>query len=211
MDLRSAATKNYYQILGIDRDATTREVRSHYHDLARVYHPDSNYYADITCEKVSAEQIELFKLITAAYQTLIDPAKRAAYDLDLSSVLAERINLWDQQTDSVSEKPVLSTTASFGRIDYDRAPSPLKNPQTTARKRVDTAKINQEARARYLEAQMVAEMRKQAKRKRKTFFYASAGILIGAAIAFFVLQKSNFFAKYLDRLPLLKSELKKQS
>ena len=61
-----------YEILGISRDATTEEIKSSYRKLAMKYHPDRN--------PGNAEAEEHFKEISQAYDILIDPDKRAAFD-----------------------------------------------------------------------------------------------------------------------------------
>ncbi len=66
------AKQDYYQILGIKRDAKPEEIKKAYRRLARKYHPDVN-----PGDKVAEER---FKLITEAYDVLSDPKKRAVYD-----------------------------------------------------------------------------------------------------------------------------------
>lgn len=66
------AKEDYYQILGIKRDAKPEELKKAYRRLARKYHPDVNP------NDKSAE--ERFKLITEAHDVLSDPKKRAVYD-----------------------------------------------------------------------------------------------------------------------------------
>jgi len=66
------AKRDYYEILGVRRDATEKEIRSAYRRLARQYHPDVNP-GDRAAE-------EKFKAINAAYQVLKDPEKRGKYD-----------------------------------------------------------------------------------------------------------------------------------
>lgn len=61
--------KDYYEILGLKRDATETEIKRAYRKLARKYHPDVN---------PDAEQD--FKDVGEAYDVLKDPEKRAAYD-----------------------------------------------------------------------------------------------------------------------------------
>ena len=61
----------YYDLLGVSRDASEADVKKAYRKLAMEYHPDRNAAAD-------AEQ--KFKEITEAYEVLKDPEKRARYD-----------------------------------------------------------------------------------------------------------------------------------
>lgn len=66
--------RDYYEILGIGRNATQEEIKKVYRHLALKYHPD-RVPAD---QKKEAE--ERFKEISEAYEVLSDPEKRAAYD-----------------------------------------------------------------------------------------------------------------------------------
>jgi curved DNA-binding protein len=63
--------KDYYEILGVSRDADAEAIKKVYRKLARKYHPDVS-------KEPGAE--EKFKEVAEAYQTLSDPEKRAAYD-----------------------------------------------------------------------------------------------------------------------------------
>lgn len=66
-----AQGKDYYAILGVDRDATDAEIRKAFHQKARTMHPDVNKEPD-------AE--ERFKEVNEAYAVLSDADKRAHYD-----------------------------------------------------------------------------------------------------------------------------------
>ncbi len=63
--------KDYYQILGLKRDASAEEIKKAYRRLARKYHPD------VSKEKNAEER---FKEVGEAYEVLHDPKKREAYD-----------------------------------------------------------------------------------------------------------------------------------
>jgi len=64
--------RNYYEILGVERDSTPKEIKSAYKKLALKYHPDKNQ-GDLKAE-------EKFKEITEAYSVLSNSEKRSQYD-----------------------------------------------------------------------------------------------------------------------------------
>ena len=64
--------RDYYEILGVSRDASPEDVKKAYRKLAMQYHPDRNK-GDATAE-------EKFKEVGEAYAVLSDPDKRARYD-----------------------------------------------------------------------------------------------------------------------------------
>lgn len=71
---------DYYEVLGVDRNAPMEEIKSAYRRLALKYHPDRN-----PGNKAAEEQ---FKYISEAYQILSDTEKRQLYDLYGQSGLA---------------------------------------------------------------------------------------------------------------------------
>jgi len=65
------AKRDYYEVLGVSRDASADQIRTAYRKLARKYHPDVNK---------AANAADKFKEATAAYEALSDPQKRKMYD-----------------------------------------------------------------------------------------------------------------------------------
>ncbi len=66
------AKRDYYEVLGVSRDATEEDIKKAYRRLALKYHPDKN--------PGSKEAEEKFKEATEAYEVLKDPQKRSTYD-----------------------------------------------------------------------------------------------------------------------------------
>lgn len=64
--------RDYYEVLGVDRNATETEIKKAYRKLARQYHPDVN--------PDNKEAEAKFKEISEAYEVLSDPEKRSRYD-----------------------------------------------------------------------------------------------------------------------------------
>jgi molecular chaperone DnaJ len=67
-----AKKKDFYEVLGVNRDASDEEIKKAYRKLAMKYHPDRN--------PDSKEAEEKFKEIKEAYEILSEPDKRRAYD-----------------------------------------------------------------------------------------------------------------------------------
>jgi molecular chaperone DnaJ len=68
------AKRDFYEVLGVNRDASEDDIKKAYRKLAMKHHPDRNQGEDA---KVSEEK---FKEVKEAYEILSDASKRAAYD-----------------------------------------------------------------------------------------------------------------------------------
>lgn len=92
--------KNYYDVLGLTREATTDEIKRAYRKLARRYHPDVS-------DETNAE--ERFKEVNEAYEALKDPARRKAYD---------QLGSGWQAGDEFDPPPGWSATRDSHRFDF---------------------------------------------------------------------------------------------
>ncbi len=99
--------RDYYEMLGIPRDASNEEIKKVYRRLARQYHPDVNP------GKKEAE--EKFKDIGQAYEVLSDPSKRAQYD--------QYSRFWNQRGFRAKQTPRAKTwdsRAASGRTSTEK-------------------------------------------------------------------------------------------
>ena len=72
LELKKSQRKDFYKLLGVEKDASENDIKKAYRKLAIVHHPDKN--------PDDAAAADKFKEIGEAYETLSDPQKRARYD-----------------------------------------------------------------------------------------------------------------------------------
>jgi DnaJ family protein C protein 7 len=72
LELKKSKRKDYYKILGIEKDASEHEIKKAYRKMAVIHHPDKN--------RDDPEAEARFKDIQEAHETLSDPQKRERYD-----------------------------------------------------------------------------------------------------------------------------------
>ena len=120
--------KDYYRIMGVERDATEKDIKQAFRTLARQYHPDVN-------PDSSAEN--RFKEINEAYTVLSDPEKRRRYDELGSSYQnwersGKRSNGFDWSSWTQSSRSRVETDQSSGRFsDFFNSIFGAENPRRT--------------------------------------------------------------------------------
>jgi len=94
--------KDYYKILGVDHNASEKEIKQAYRRLARKYHPDVN-----PGDKAAEEK---FKEISEAYEVLSDKDKRMKYD--------QFGQYWQQAGQPGAGQPPPGWGENFGGFDF---------------------------------------------------------------------------------------------
>jgi len=92
----SVEGKNYYELLGVSRDASKEEIKRAYRDIARIYHPDSQFYTDIIEQPLDTHQVHVFNLLTSAYHTLMSDGDRKRYD---DTLLSGSLKGWESEVE----------------------------------------------------------------------------------------------------------------
>ena len=75
--LRSGSAPDYYRTLNVKKTATPEEIKSAFHELAKLHHPD--------VQGASTSAAETFKAVNEAYSVLSDSAEKAVYDASIST------------------------------------------------------------------------------------------------------------------------------
>jgi DnaJ-class molecular chaperone len=119
-----AASKDYYQILAVKREATARQLKAAFRKKAMRYHPDHNPGKEDWANKKLRSIIE-------SYETLSDPAKRKIYDQKLALAEATSIRMEPRRQQPKTAKkvmvdimrhgavPVWARTAAFAYVFFD--------------------------------------------------------------------------------------------
>ncbi len=119
--------KDFYNILGVEPDASSDEIRKMYHKLSKKYHPDTNVDDPDLRQWSEARMKEL----NQAYDTLKDPLKRAQYDhrqgyrQPKPPPTAARPPTMTQLTESVVLRSAAMSAISFGLIGLLRGGLPF--------------------------------------------------------------------------------------
>ena len=121
---------DFYNILGVERDASAAEIKRMYHKLSKKYHPDANIQ-DPELRKWSEARM---KELNEAYDTLKGPAKRALYDRQrgyarpsqpASPPTSARASTLTQLQESIVVRSAALSALSFGLVGLIRGGIPF--------------------------------------------------------------------------------------
>ncbi len=139
--MKGSKEKDYYELLNVARTASKEEIKNAYRELALIYHPDSQFFSEVISEPATSQDIDLFKLITAAYNTLINPELRSEYDATLPPVMRSWDDNGDPCQEALNEKLVKrriedqearATFSKFGRIVPPVSEEPMTENEVTS-------------------------------------------------------------------------------
>lgn len=166
----SLSRSSHYTLLGIQKDASTKQIRDAYYELSRIWHPDRFLRRDIGTYGPQVEGI--FSAFTDAYLTLSDEGERASYDKQLRDTRAHRPSQSEPsaaETDQVApvdhgESDTISVSTSCREED-----STLTTQSTTessvkkakARDAVRKLRASRKAMKDRHRKRMIAQMRKE--------------------------------------------------
>ncbi len=182
--------RDNYQILGIARNSTAEEIKSAYHDIARVLHPDSKFYHEIIEYTPNADQVDLFKAVTQAYNTLINPQKRAEYDRTLPPEApgTESYSSWNRSTGDTDQqqgyKRTQKSSAAYGTFGVTPKNEDNQSENTYQKYSNSQPQFNKTAFGHSKEHEKISGIYKvdrdqsitQAQEKRKRLFIIAGGI-----------------------------------
>jgi molecular chaperone DnaJ len=121
---------NYYEILGVDRNVSPKDLKKAYKKLAKKWHPDLNK----DNLKVAEEKM---RAINVAYDILSDEVKRLDYDKKLDSESKTQGQKQSGRTTSSQQKKQTSagTSTTSGKVDFENIHSSFEsffgfNPKT---------------------------------------------------------------------------------
>jgi len=115
---------DYYELLGVSRDATQEEIKRAFRRLARKYHPDANPH--------DPEAEERFKELNKAYSVLGDPDKRQRYDAFGPGGV-------EGMAASASADPFMATFEDLVGQFFGGGPFASRRPRSRARRGADAA------------------------------------------------------------------------
>ncbi|AJS61102.1 J domain-containing protein [Paenibacillus sp. IHBB 10380] len=136
---------NYYQILGVGRDAQAVEIKQAYRQLAKRYHPDTN--------QGSEEAAQRFKQIHEAYEVLSKESSRQAYDAKSASANSQnthqRKNAQSESTGRSKTNPTAFNAEQmrkqfdqfFGYQDKSKEGSSQSKKEENSKNPLDTSAI----------------------------------------------------------------------
>ena len=110
--------RDYYEVLGVSKDASPEQIKKAYHSLARQYHPDVNPGDIDTSEK--------FKEINLIYEVLSDPIRRSQYDQTVGEANelykrgVARSQLGDYQNAIIDYTKALEINPEWAEVLYHR-------------------------------------------------------------------------------------------
>lgn len=115
---------DYYQILNVEKSASTKEIRQAFHSSSRTFHPDANRERT---GNLREQCRQISKRVTEAYCVLRDSRRRQAYDTKRAEGTSLRIQIAEARNAHVEQRKAERYGATTqGRQFYGKAEADLK-------------------------------------------------------------------------------------
>ncbi|MBN2134278.1 MAG: response regulator [Acidobacteria bacterium] len=116
--------QNYYQVLGVDSKADTKDIKKAYFKLAKLYHPDKFLGEEYKQHKEKIDDV--FNKISQAYRVLTSVSKRNEYEKTMSTPKEDRETIEQYTRVRNAEMRFIEGKAAYQRARYDEAIEALK-------------------------------------------------------------------------------------
>ncbi len=118
----SLARKTFYELLQVEKSATSASINEAFRRLALKYHPDKVVHLDVTAQRKALRRMQA---ISEAFATLRDPDSRALYDRCLRDGLDYAIEQWNLKTGDFAAEETTGQAGQQSNLNSQRATSVL--------------------------------------------------------------------------------------
>lgn len=119
---------NFYESLGVQKNATADEIKKAYRQKARAHHPDMH-----SGDAAKAQNAEIFKQVNQAFEVLQDPEKRARYDAQ---------GYWGRRPPTPPPKPKPSSPTPKTKEEFEKERQQQKRKEKAQTGRFDHEPMN---------------------------------------------------------------------
>jgi len=102
--------KNYYEILGVANTASLQAIRTAYHNLLKIHHPDRNIHLS---SELKNQKQNISKKLTEIYETLSDPRKRELYDAEIKKSNVPSTGIFASKPKSTHDEKMVMSESDY--------------------------------------------------------------------------------------------------
>lgn len=138
LDFEANLGAPYHELLGVARDADTKEIKRAYFKLSKEFHPDRYFRREIGSHAKRLEAI--FKRILEAYELLSDPTARAEVEKSMAAAASARPQPGPTPASGAAPSPPGAPPRPLTKLELLRARMPFKLPESVFAERRQRAR-----------------------------------------------------------------------